>query len=154
MIGEVGEVAGRRDGLVDGGLADINQASRDFDFATDIVNAVSDVHGYGEVSVKPGHVEVMDRILQVARRFAGGLDLADIGHGNGAIFHDGLLVWQNFDRQAAQGHDDGVTDMEACGIRSGFICRWQAAHRRRLGHVGKRDFARRRSTAGKQQSRE
>ena len=41
MVGEVGEIAGGRDGLGDGRFADIKLACRDFDFAADIINAVA-----------------------------------------------------------------------------------------------------------------
>ena len=71
MIGEVGEVAGRRDGFGDSGFADVKLTSGGFDFATDIVNTVPDVHGDGEVGIKFGYVEVVDLILQFARRSAG-----------------------------------------------------------------------------------
>ena len=38
--------------------------------------------------------------------------MADIGHGDGAVFLDGFLMRLNWRRKAGQGHNDGVADVK------------------------------------------
>ena len=101
VIGKIGEVAGGLDGLGDGGFADVELAARAVSLRhRRNKRGLPDIHRDGQADVILGHIEVMNFILQFARRFAGGLNRADVGQGDGAVFLDGFLdAVRNCDRQ-------------------------------------------------------